>query len=220
MTLVRPAQARALYVFAHGAGAGMQHRWMVAMAAALADRGIATWRYEFPSMAEGRKRPDRPPVAHAAVREAVAAARAAAPGLPLLAGGKSFGGRMTSQAEALVPLGVVGLVFFGFPLHPVGKPGIERAAHLADVHVPMLFLQGTRDALCDLALLETVTSGLSAAAVHLIDRGDHSLERKRGDTTGPVEAADQVAVWMDGLSSWPSSRTARPAAGPSPHPHA
>ena len=197
---LRPMEARVLYVFAHGAGAGMRHRWMDAMAATLAERRVATWRYEFPYMAAGQRRPDRPPVAHAAVRAAVAAARAAAPDLPLVAGGKSFGGRMTSQAEALTPLGVLGLAFFGFPLHAAGSPGIERAAHLDAVRVPMMFLQGTRDALCDLALLATITDRLSRSTVHVVDRGDHSLERKRGDTAGPAEAADAMAAWIASLT--------------------
>src|SRR5881394_2394064 len=145
--LMRPAKARACYVFAHGAGAGMRHAAMEAIATGLAERGIATLRYQFPYMEKGSKRPDPPAIAHGAVRAAVASAAQNCAGLPLIAGGKSFGGRMTSQAQAKVPLdGVKGLAFFGFPLHPAGKPSAERAAHLSDVKIPMLFLQGTRDA--------------------------------------------------------------------------
>ena len=152
--LVRPPQARACYVFAHGAGAGMTHASMEEIAAGLGERGIATLRYQFPYMEKAGKRPDPPAVAHAAVRAAVAEAARCCAGLPLIAGGKSFGGRMTSQAQALAPLaGVRGLVFFAFPLHPAGKPSTDRAPHLAKVTVPMLFLQGTKDTLAELDLL-------------------------------------------------------------------
>src|SRR5678816_485552 len=148
--LLSPPDARACYVFAHGAGAGMAHPFMASVAAGLADRGIATLRYQFPYMERGSRRPDLPRVAHAAVRAAVDEAARRLPGLPLLAGGKSFGGPMASQAQAAAPLpGVHGLVFVGFPVHPAGKPSDERAAHLIDVDVPMLFLQGTRDELAD-----------------------------------------------------------------------
>ena len=163
--LIAPPGARAGYVFAHGAGAGMQHRFMSAVAAGLGERGIATLRYQFPYMERGSKRPDAPKVAHAAVRAAVAQASRSMPGLPLVAGGKSFGGRMTSQAQALDPLpGVSGLAFLGFPLHPAAKPSDERAAHLAEVRVPMLFLQGSRDELADLALLRPLVERLGANA--------------------------------------------------------
>ena len=146
--LQAPTNARACYVLAHGAGAGMKHAFMAAVAAELADRGIATLRYQFPYMENRSKRPDPPKIAHATVRAAVAEAQRRLPKLPLIAGGKSFGGRMTSQAQAAEPLaGVAGLAFLGFPLHPAGKPSQDRAQHLADVKVPMLFLQGTRDAL-------------------------------------------------------------------------
>src|SRR6476619_5021600 len=148
--LLAPPDARACYVFAHGAGAGMAHPFMESVAAGLSERGIATLRYQFPCMERGSRRPDTPRLAHATVRAAVDEAARQLPGLPLLAGGKSFGGRMTSQAQAESPLpGVHGLVFVGFPLHPAGKPSDERAAHLSDVDVPMLFLQGTRDELAD-----------------------------------------------------------------------
>src|SRR3954468_17667261 len=153
--LLRPANARAYLVLAHGAGAGMSHPFMEAVATGLAERGIATLRYQFPYMEKGSKRPDAPSVAHAAVRAAITEAARLCPELPLFAGGKSFGGRMTSQAQGIAPLPAVrGLVFFGFPLHPGLKPSTDRAKHLAGVNIPMLFLQGTRDALADLALLE------------------------------------------------------------------
>ena len=153
--LLRPANARACYVFAHGAGAGMTHPSMEAVATGLGERGIATLRYQFPYMEAGSKRPDRPAVAHGAVRAAVAEAARRCPGLALIAGGRSFGGRMTSQAQAIEPLpGVRGLAFLGFPLHPANKPSDERASHLSDIHIPMLFLQGTRDQLAELRLLE------------------------------------------------------------------
>src|ERR1051325_73152 len=144
--LLVPPKACACFVFAHGAGAGMAHPFMAAVAHGLGGGEIATLRYQFPYMEKRGKRPDPPQVAHAAVRAAVAEARGRLPKLPLIAGGKSFGGRMTSQAQATAPLeGVVGLAFFGFPLHPAKKPSRERAAHLSDVTIPMLFLQGTRD---------------------------------------------------------------------------
>src|ERR1700761_8161926 len=142
--LTTTPKVEACYVFAHGAGAGMTHAFMAAVASGLAARGVATLRYQFPYMEKGRKRPGPPAIAHAAVRAAVATAAQHCPGLPLIAGGKSFGARMTSQAQAKAPLdGVRGLAFFGFPLHPAGKPSVDRAEHLADVRIPMLFLQGT-----------------------------------------------------------------------------
>src|ERR1700728_3243246 len=155
--LIRPAHARACFVFAHGAGAGMAHSFMENVAAGLGERGVASLRYQFPYMEKASRRPDPPAVAHAAVRAAVAEAGRACPGLPLIAGGKSFGGRMTSQAQASAPLsGVRGLAFVGFPLHPAGKPSIDRAEHLAKVDLAMLFLQGTRDALAEVTLIEPV----------------------------------------------------------------
>jgi predicted alpha/beta-hydrolase family hydrolase len=199
-----PESPRALLALAHGAGAGMRHRFMEDVTAALADRGIATLRYQFPYMEEGRKRPDRPPRAQATVRAAVRTARAQAPELPLLAGGKSFGGRMTSQAAASEPLeGVAGLVFLGFPLHPPGKPGVTRAEHLADVDVPMLFVQGTRDALADLELLRPVLDHLgSRARLHVVDGGDHSFAvlKRSGRTADEVlaEIAEAVVAFVDG----------------------
>src|SRR5712671_290697 len=169
--LVRPPDARLLYVLAHGAGAGMRHPFLEGMAQRLAERGIATLRYQFAYMEHGSRRPDPPAVAAATVRAAVEAAARAAPGLPLVAGGKSFGGRMTSsaQADAALPV-VIGLVFLGFPLHPPGRPGIGRAGHLDQVAVPMLFLQGTRDEFAELALLRQVVAGLGErATLHLVE---------------------------------------------------
>src|ERR1700686_4000873 len=163
--LQAPPGARACYVLAHGAGAGMAHPFMAVIANGLAERGIATLRYQFPYMEQGSKRPDTPKVAQAAVRAAVAEASRRLPRLPLCGGRKSFGGRMSSQAQAASPLsGVRGLVFLGFPLHPAGKPSDERAKHLFDVQVPMLFLQGTRDALADLQLLQALAGQLGARA--------------------------------------------------------
>ena len=199
--LLVPPRASACCVFAHGAGAGMTHPFMTAVATGLAERGIATLRYQFPYMEKRAKRPDPPKVAHAAVRAAVAEARRRTPKLPLIAGGKSFGGRMTSQAQAVQPLdGVVGLVFFGFPLHPAGKPSRERAAHLSDVTIPMLFLQGTRDALADLGELEPVCRALgSRATLKLFADADHSFHvparTGRKDAEVLSEALDAFAAW-------------------------
>jgi len=172
-----PASPRAVLVLAHGAGAGMTHKAMAAIAAGLVERGVAVLRYQFPYMEKGGKRVDAPPVAHAAVRAAAAEAARRAGAAPLFAGGKSFGGRMTSQAQAIRPLaGVKGLVFFAFPLHPAGKPSDARAAHLSNVRVPMVFLQGTKDLLADRALLEGVVGRLGArATLKLIDGADHSF---------------------------------------------
>ena len=202
--LLAPADAVAGYVFAHGAGAGMSHAFMAAFAAGLAERGIATLRYQFPYMEKGSKRPDPPKVAHAAVRAAVAEAARRLPGLPLFAGGKSFGGRMTSQAQALRPLpGVRGLVFVGFPLHPAGKPSDERAAHLAEVDCPMLFLQGTRDELAALDQLQPVLRRLGGrATLVLLEDGDHSfhVRARSGRTDGETLEAmvEATAGWMRG----------------------
>jgi uncharacterized protein len=203
--LTRPPQPRACYVFAHGAGAGMTHSFMEKVAAGLGERGMATLRYQFPYMEKASKRPDAPAVAHAAVRAAVAEAARCCPGLPLIAGGKSFGGRMTSQAQALLPLaGVHGLAFFGFPLHPAGKPSSERAKHLADVSIPMLFLQGTRDNLAELSLLEPVVKTLGAlAALHLVKDADHSFHvpARSGRNDGEVmnEILDAFAAWAGAI---------------------
>ena len=200
--LVQPPQPRACYVFAHGAGAGMTHASMEAIAAGLAERGIASLRYQFPYMEKGSKRPDPPAPAHAAVRAAVTEAARCYPALPLIAGGKSFGGRMTSQAQALKALpGVRGLAFLGFPLHPAGKPASDRAKHLAEVKIPMLFLQGTRDALAELSLLKPVVKGLgSRAMLHLLEAADHSFHvlksSGRNDRAVMDEALDAFAAWV------------------------
>jgi len=194
--LIRPGDAKALYVFAHGAGAGMSHKAMEANARALAERGIATLRYQFPYMEKGSKRVDPPKVAHAAVRAAVAEAGRLAPDLPLFAGGRSFGGRMASQAQALEPLPrVQGLAFLGFPLHPAGKPGIERAEYLAHVGIPMLFVSGDRDALADVDLLKPVVAGLGdRATLHLVAGADHSFRVAAKE----AEAIDALAAWIVG----------------------
>src|SRR5437868_170514 len=174
--LQTPPGARACYVLAHGAGAGMTHPFMAAVAQGLNERGIATLRYQFPYMEQGGKRPDPPPLAHATVRAAVTAAASHVPTLPLIAGGRSFGGRMTSQAQAKSPLpGVRGLAFLAFPLHPADRPASDRAAHLFEVTIPMLFLQGTRDALADLQLIEKLVSQLGErATLKLLQDADHS----------------------------------------------
>ena len=200
--LVMPAQPRALYVLAHGAGADMRHAFMHLIAQRLADEHIATLRYQFPYMEAGGRRPDAPPVAHAAVRAAVDAARKRFPKLPLFAGGKSFGGRMTSQAQATAPLeNVHGLIFFGFPLHAAGKPSQERAAHLSDVTIPMLFLQGTRDALAELGQLQLVCRALSRATLKLFDDADHSFHvparTGRKDTEVMAQMLDTAAEWIN-----------------------
>jgi len=201
--LQAPAQPRACYVLAHGAGAGMTHPFMATAASGLAERGIATLRYQFPYMERGSKRPDPPKLAHAAVRAAVAEAATLFPKLPLIAGGKSFGGRMTSQAQALDPLpGVRGLAFLGFPLHPAKQPSQERARHLADVKVPMLFLQGTRDALAMLDQIEPVCAALkSRATLKLFEHADHSFhvpaKSGRKDTDVMREMLDVFAAWTE-----------------------
>ncbi len=207
--LLKPASPRALYVFAHGAGVGMTHSSMESIADGLATRGIATLRFQFPYMERKSGRPDAPRLAQAAVRAAVAEARHLAPGLPLFAGGKSFGGRMTSGAEATAPLkDVKGLIFLGFPLHPAGKPGRERAEHLAQVHIPMLFLQGTRDALAELDQLEPVIKSLaSRATLKLFDQADHSFhvpaKSGRKDAEVLKEILDQFAQWVDKVIAAP-----------------
>jgi len=199
--LIRPKKPSACFVFAHGAGAGMRHAFMTAVAGALHDRGVATLRYQFPYMEHGSRRPDSPKVAHAAVRAAVAHAARKCPGVPIVAGGKSFGGRMTSQAQAASPIhGVRGLAFLGFPLHPAGKPSIDRADHLFEVAVPMLFLQGTLDKLADQDLLVPLVSKLGArASLHLFPEADHSLHvparSGRKDADVITEAADVFVRW-------------------------
>lgn len=203
--LLIPPEAIACLVIAHGAGAGMTHPFMEAVARGLADRRIATLRYQFPYMEHGSKRPDRPPVAHATVRAAVGAASTLAPSLPLFAGGKSFGGRMTSQAQAEAPLPhVLGLVFFGFPLHPANRPSDERAHHLSAVNVPMLFLQVTRDALADPALLVPTLQRLGEkVTVIQVEGADHSFHVpvRSGRTDKQI-----LADTLDGLVGWVGHR--------------
>jgi uncharacterized protein len=198
----RPRAARACFVFAHGAGAGMMHPFMAAFAADLAARKIACLRYQFPFMESGSKRPDSAAAAHATVRAAVAAAAKLAPNLALFAGGKSFGGRMTSQAQAESPLpGVRGVAFLGFPLHAAGKPGVARAEHLSSVKVPMLFLQGDRDTLADLALLRPIVKRLGARArLVIFPQADHSFHvparSSRTDAEVRGEIADALSCWL------------------------
>jgi uncharacterized protein len=203
--LQNPPRARACCVFAHGAGAGMQHPFMAAVADGLAARGIATLRFQFPSMERGVRRPDPPAVAQATVRAAVTTAGRIVPELPLIAGGKSFGGRMTSQAQASAPLpGVRGLAFLGFPLHPAGRPSTARGDHLFDVRIPMLFLQGTRDALAQIELIEPMCQKLAAhATLKLFQDADHSFHvparSGRNDTQVRDEMLDVFAAWLDGV---------------------
>ena len=201
----RPRDARALLVLAHGAGAGMQHPSLEAIATGLAERDIATLRYQFPYMEQRSRRPDTPALCHATVRAAVAEAARLAPELPLVAGGRSFGGRMTSQAQARAPLPEVhGLVLLGFPLHPAGRPGTERAAHLHDIRIPMLFIQGTRDALAELQLLEPMVAQLGErASLHRLQDADHVFHvparSGRRDPEVQMELLDVLAHWVTRL---------------------
>jgi hypothetical protein len=203
--LTLPVNARACYVLAHGAGADMRHAFMEKVAAGLAQRGIATFRFNFPYMEAKKGRPDPPAVAHAAIRAAVAEAARLCPGSKLVAGGKSFGGRMTSQAQSKSPLpDVKGLAFLGFPLHAAKKPSSERAEHLAAIAIPMLFLQGTRDELADLAHLKPVIARLGRkATLHEVAGGDHSFAvlKKSGRTNDEAltEVLDALAAWIDAL---------------------
>jgi len=203
--LMRPADARWLLVLAHGAGAGMTHPFLAKLASELADDGVATLRYQFPYMEQKRRVPDAPTVATATVASTASAAAKAAPGLSLLAGGKSFGGRMSSQAASQGLLeSVRGLVFFGFPLHPPNKPGTKRAEHLAKVPMPMLFLQGTRDTLADLKLLRPICADLgSRATLHIIETADHSFHvlKSSGKSDADVlrELAQTTASWAENL---------------------
>jgi hypothetical protein len=197
----RPEAATASIVLAHGAGAGMAHKSMTAIAEGLAERNIATLRYNFPYMERGSRRPDAPALAHATVRAAVAEAARLAPGLPLLAGGRSFGGRMTSQAQAEEALTRVrGLVFFAFPLHPPGKPGVERAQHLADISIPQLFLQGSRDEFAQLGLLQATVAGLGdRATLMLFEAADHAFHVPA--RTGRRDA-DVLNEMLDATRDW------------------
>ncbi|MFQ5919116.1 MAG: alpha/beta family hydrolase [Thermoplasmata archaeon] len=206
---LRPRRERALFVLAHGAGAGMRHPFLESLAEGLAERGIGTLRYQFPYMEEGKRYPNPPKLLEATVRSAVALAWKSASPLPLLAGGKSLGGRMTSQTAAREALpGVRGLVFVGFPLHAPGKPGVDRAAHLAAVGQPMLFLQGTRDTLARRDLIESVVGKLGARGiVHFVEGGDHSfnvLKRSgREPTEVRAELTSAIANWATRLLSDP-----------------
>ena len=204
--LVRPPAAKILYVLGHGAGAGMRHAFLERLAALLAERQVATFRYQFPYMEAGSRRPDSRRILHDTVRSAVRAAAESAPGLPLIAGGKSMGGRMTSLVQSVEPLaGVLGLAFVGFPLHPPRKPGTKRAEHLSHVAVPMLFLQGTRDTLADLTLLTPTVDALGdLATMHVVEGADHSfhvLKRSgRTDDEAFLELVDVLGNWADGLT--------------------
>jgi len=206
--LQSPPRVSACFIFAHGAGAGMTHPFIAAVANGLAERDIATLRYQFPYMEKRAKRPDPPKVAHAAVRAAVAEARRQLPNLALIAGGKSFGGRMTSQAQASAPLdGVAGLAFFGFPLHPANRPSRERAAHLSEMTIPMLFLQGTRDALANLGELEPVCEALgSRAALKLFADADHSFHVPARTGRRDAEVLGEV---LDAFAEWAARITIR-----------
>lgn len=201
----RPASARAALVLAHGAGAGMEHPSMRAVATGLAARGIAVLRYQFPYMERQSRRPDPPALCHATVRAAVAAAAGLAPDLPLVAGGRSFGGRMTSQAQAQTPLPRVrGLVLLAFPLHPAGRPGTDRAAHLENVSIPMLFIQGSRDELAGLGLLRPLVERLGArATLHVLSDADHAFHvparSARSDSQTQEDALDAVCAWLEAL---------------------
>jgi predicted alpha/beta-hydrolase family hydrolase len=203
--LMHPIDADLMLILGHGAGAGMRHPFMEDLAARLAARRIATFRYQFPYLEQGRRRPDYQPVLLKTVRSAARAALAVSNGLPLVAGGKSMGGRMTSLAASKDSLsGIQGLVFFGFPLHPAQKPGIERSEHLRDVGVPLLFLNGTRDKLAQLDLLEPVCQGLGkSATLHLIEGADHGFHvlKRSGRTDEEVmdELADATRSWIDDL---------------------
>jgi uncharacterized protein len=204
--LLRPQNAECVLMLAHGAGAGMNHPFMTALANELAAARVASFRFQFPYMEQRRRVPDRAPVLTATVQAAVHVALEAAPDLPLFAGGKSLGGRMTSLAAAEHGLGDVrGLVFFGFPLHPPNQPGTKRAEHLGEVRLPMLFLQGTRDALADLKLLRPICAKLGAqVTLHVIEGADHSFHvlRSSGKTDEGVleELARSVSVWTKKLT--------------------
>ena len=208
----KPPHARACYVLAHGAGAGMDHPFMENVARGLASRGIATLRYQFPYMERGSKRPDPPPLAQATVRAAVAEAQRLLPDTALIAGGKSFGGRMTSQAQAKAPLeGVHGLAFLGFPLHPNGRPSQDRAEHLFEIQIPMLFLQGTRDNLASLDQLKPACKQLGKrATLKLFADADHSFHvparTGRKDAQVLDEVLDALAAWLDNVILRPAKK--------------
>lgn len=206
--LLLPPAARACFVVAHGAGAGMQHPSMETLATELQELKIATLRYQFPYMERGSGRPDRPELCHATVRAAVTEAARLAPNLPLIAGGRSFGGRMTSQAQAISPLpGVRGLAFLAFPLHPADRPSNERAEHLFEVKIPMLFLQGTRDALADLKTLQDVVKRLGKlATLKLLDDADHSFHvRARTGRKDPEVRSEMLGTLSDWIEQLPTA---------------
>jgi hypothetical protein len=213
--LLRPPDAWATYVFAHGAGAGMRHRFMESMAQALAGRGIATLRYQFPYVEAGTRRPDPPGVLEATVRAAVASAGESTPDLPLVAGGKSLGGRMTSNAMARRPLdGVLGLVFLGFPLHPPKRPGVTRAEHLDRVESPMIFLQGTRDDLADLGLMTSVCNRLGPrASLHVVEGADHSFAVLKRSGRTEAEVMEELTLR---LTEWLRTLLLKPVKGTRP----
>ena len=210
----QPRRPESAFVFAHGAGAGMHHPFMAAVAEGLAQRRIATLRFQFPSMQAGKRRVDSPPVAHATVRAAAARANALWPGLPLFAGGKSFGGRMTSQAQAIDAIpGVVGLIFLGFPLHAAGKPSVERAVHLTSIDVPMLFVHGERDALAETAVFDAMRKGLGLLANRVEVAGaDHTFHvpRRFGTTDDVVRES-----FLDALAMWTQAWRVQPSHPPS-----
>ena len=200
----RPENAKALIVLSHGAGAGMDHRGMVGLAEVLAAHGLASLRFQFPYKQAGRGGPDRPPKLIATIRAAVDEARRLETGLPIFVGGRSMGGRMTSNAQAEAPLpGALGLIFFAYPLHPSGKPGIKRADHLAAVDLPMLFLQGTRDKLAERELLEGVVSGRANITLHWLEGADHGFAvlKRSGRTPEDVmtEIGETAAAWIEGV---------------------
>ena len=201
--LIAPDRARACYVLAHGAGVGMRHKFMAEVARGLAERSVATLRYQFLYMEQGKKRPDSPKLAHAAVRAAVGKARELLPKLPLIAGGKSYGARMTSEAQSEAPLnGVRGLAFLGFPLHAPGQPSDTRAEHLSHVQIPMLFLQGTRDDFADLDYLKPLVKRLGArTTLKLFEHADHSfhvpVKSGRTDAEVMTELLDSLSTWID-----------------------
>ena len=213
--LLRPPDAWATYVLAHGAGAGMRHRFMESMAQALAGRGIATLRYQFPYVEAGTRRPDPPGVLEATVRAAVASAGESTPDLPLVAGGKSLGGRMTSNAMARRPLdGVLGLVFLGFPLHPPKRPGVTRAEHLDRVESPMIFLQGTRDDLADLGLMTSVCNRLGPrASLHVVEGADHSFAVLKRSGRTEAEVMEELTLR---LTEWLRTLLLKPVKGTRP----
>ena len=210
--MLKPPASRSLLVFGHGAGAGMRHSFMQAMAERLAERDVATFRYQFPYMEKGGRRPDYPPILLKTVGSAVAAASEAAGDLPVFGGGKSMGGRMTSLAAVSEPIeSLLGIVFFGFPLHPAGRPGTDRADHLADVGLPMLFLQGTRDRLAPLDRLAPVCEGLGErATLHVVIGADHGFRVLRRSRRSDEEVLDELASatqnWIDTVLSVESGR--------------